>query len=124
MNKRTYEDVLRLLAVLKLSRMRGELDSCLQLSEAKGLSHLEFIRALLLTEEQGREESARHRRLAAAHMPVERTIDAFDFSFQKRYPLGGIREIAVARAIPAAGKEPPHGGRVKKVQQDIASPRR
>jgi DNA replication protein DnaC len=103
MNKRAYEDATRILSLLKLATVRNELDDCLKVAGAKGLSHLEFLRSLLLIEEKGREESSRRRRLASAHMPVERTIEAFDFTFQKTIKKARVVNLAECRWLENGG---------------------
>lgn len=103
MDNRTYDDAVRILSVLKLATMRRELDDCLKVAGAKGLSHLEFLRSLLLAEEKGREDSARQRRLASAHMPVERTIEAFDFTFQKSIKRSRLTNLAECRWLENGG---------------------
>lgn len=97
MSKRAYEDIIRIMSSLRLPTMKAELDSCLQLSEAKGLSHLECIRALFMAEKKGREESAQKRRLTAAHIPVKRTIDEFDFTFQKSIKKPRVTNLCECR---------------------------
>lgn len=93
----SYEQVMAALSSLKLSRMRGELDNSLRLAEAKGLSHLEFLRGLLAAEVKGREESSHRRKLSAAHFPIARTIEEFDFAFQKSVKKARIVNLAECR---------------------------
>ena len=102
MKEHTYEQVMGALASLKLATMRQELDANLRLAEAKGLSHLEFLRGVLSSEVKGRMESSRRRRLAAAHFPVNRTLEDFDFGFQKSVKKGKIVNLAECRWLESA----------------------
>ena len=96
MTAQVYEDVQEMLKALKLSTLRQELDECLRLAEAKSLSHLEFLRALFKAEMKGRKASSIRKRLSAAHFPVLKRIDEFDFTFQKSVKKARIINLADA----------------------------
>lgn len=93
----SYEQVMGALCALKLATMRGDLDNHLRLAESKGLSHLEFLRGLLAAEVRGREASSKRKKLAAAHFPVTRTVEEFDFAFQKSVKKSRIVNLAECR---------------------------
>ena len=98
----TYTDIHGMLKQLRLSSIRRELDTCLHLAEAKGLSHLEMLRAVLSTELRGREESSRTRRASAAHFPVKRTLEEFDFAFQSSVKQSRMTNCAECRWVEQA----------------------
>ena len=102
MNNGSYEQVMAALSVLKLATMRGELDTHLRLAESKGLSHLEFLRGLLATEVKGREASSKRKKLSAAHFPVTRAVEDFDFTFQKSVKRARIVNLAECRWLESA----------------------
>ena len=83
MNTQVYEEIPRAMKTLKLASMSRELDECLRVADAKGLSHIEFLRTLLRSELRGRDTSNKLRRLSHAHFPAQKTIEEFDFAFQK-----------------------------------------
>jgi DNA replication protein DnaC len=53
-----------------------------------------FLEQTLQVEAAGRAERARERRVRAAHLPVSKTLEAFDFTFQPTVPERLIRELA------------------------------
>ena len=53
-----------------------------------------FLQQTLEVEAAGRVERARERRVRAAHLPVSKTLEAFDFAFQPTIPERLIRELA------------------------------
>jgi DNA replication protein DnaC len=99
----SHEQILSAMKTLKLPSMRRELDECIRLAEAKGLSYLEFLRGLFGTEIRGREESSRRTRRAAAHFPVQKNLDDFDFSFQKSVKKARVINLAECRWVEHAG---------------------
>lgn len=82
MSNNTYEEVIEGLKQLKLSTIRTSLDNYLRLAESSSISHLDFFNGLIKEELKGREDSNYRRRLKAARLPVIKTLDEFDFSFQ------------------------------------------
>jgi DNA replication protein DnaC len=97
-----YTEIEVILKRLKLSSIRAELDNCLRLAEAKGLSHLEFLRAVLHSEMLGREQSSKKRRYSHARFPVDRTVEEFDFVFQKSIQKSRIVNLAECRWVEQA----------------------
>lgn len=97
-----YKEIEVMLKQLKLASIRAELDSCLHLAQAKGLSHLEFLRAVLGSEIQGRERSSQKKRYCAAHFPVKRSIEEFDFAFQKSIKKSRMVNLAECRWVEQA----------------------
>lgn len=53
-----------------------------------------FLQQALQVEAAGRVQRAQERRLRAAHLPVSKTLEAFDFPFQPTVPERLIRELA------------------------------
>jgi len=102
MSSRAYEDVIKMLTSMKLSTMRDDLDDCLRSASANELSHLEFLRNILTVEQKGRDESGLRRRLHSAHIPVARSIEEFDFSFQTSVKKARVVNLAECRWLGGA----------------------
>jgi len=103
MSKELHTQISTSCKQLRLGSIASELDSCLKLAQAKGLSHLEFLRMILQAELQGRETSSRRRRYKAARFPVQRKLDDFDFAFQSTIKKSRIVNLADCRWIENAG---------------------
>jgi len=67
---------------LKLRHVRHTLDAINEVALTEEPSYLDFLAYLVQQEIAGREATQKQRRLKAAHFPVWRTLDEFDFSFQ------------------------------------------
>ncbi|NLP42032.1 MAG: ATP-binding protein [Veillonellaceae bacterium] len=65
---------------LRLSGAANGLPALLRETEAKNLSHLDFLSALLKYELDHREETLIARRTKQAHFPQSKSIETFDFS--------------------------------------------
>lgn len=68
---------------LKLKHIRNSLDTINELALKEEPSYLDFLSYLVREEIGGREKTQRARRLKAAHFPTWRTLEEFDFSFQR-----------------------------------------
>jgi DNA replication protein DnaC len=60
------------------------------------------LRGLLATEVRGREASSRRKKLAAARFPVARTVEEFDFAFQKSVKKARVVNLAECRWLESA----------------------
>lgn len=68
---------------LNLSWGRDNLDQALESAAGRDLSYLEFLNGLLKAEMAAREEKAEQRRMKRADFPFIKTVDDFDFGFQR-----------------------------------------
>jgi DNA replication protein DnaC len=102
MSSQTYDEVIKLMTSLKLPTMKDQLDHCLRAADASELSHLEFLKTILIAEQKGRDESGFRRRLQSAHIPVPKTVEAFDFSFQTSIKKARIINLADCRWLGGA----------------------
>jgi len=59
-----------------------------------GLTYEDFLRRLLSLEIEGRKQAAQHNRRKAARLPVRKTLEEFDFSFQPSLNERHLRELA------------------------------
>jgi len=71
------------LRTLNLSWSRDNLDQVLDAAANQDLSHLEFLNSLLKAEMTAREGKAEQRRMKQADFPFVKTVDEFDFGFQR-----------------------------------------
>ena len=74
-----YETSIRLLKTLKLNGMVSKLDELINEAEHKKSSYLNFLHELTRTELEDRRLRRLKRNLSAAHFPVEKTLELFDF---------------------------------------------
>lgn len=89
------------LRALKLTGILDTLDARLAEARAGTLGHLEFLQVLLEDELARREAAAVSRRLRAARLPVEATLEGFDFSYNPKLPVAQIRDLARLEFIEA-----------------------
>ncbi len=75
-----YGQTKALLESLKLKGAAGKLDTLLQSAESERMSFAAFLHHTLEAEIADRAERRLKRNLAAAHLPVEKQIEQFDFS--------------------------------------------
>ena len=88
---KTYKDILELLQLLKLKGIVGSLDELIGEAEAQKYSYLSLLRALLQAEVAYRTERRFQRNMSAAHFPVPKNIESFEFGRVK-----GITKADVA----------------------------
>ena len=73
-----------LLKALRLTHLEKELPVLLEQARIHGLTYDAFLRRVFLTEIEARKQKAQDRRLRAARLPVRKSLEDFDFSFQAR----------------------------------------
>jgi DNA replication protein DnaC len=86
---------------LKLTGMLETLDARLAEARAGTLGHVEFLQTLCQDELARRDAAAVSRRLRAAHLPTQATLEGFDFSFNPKLPAAQIRDLARLEFIEA-----------------------
>lgn len=94
--KETLEASLR---SLRLSGMAGTLDVRLQEAAGNGLSHEEFLELVLQDEREVRKERLLARRSKAASFRDQKTLEDFDWSFNRSVKRAQIFELATCRFI-------------------------
>jgi len=74
----------------------------LRLSEAgeKNLSHREFLEIILEDERANRQSNRKKKTYAAAHFPIPKYMEDFDFTFQPELKKGTILNLATGSFIP------------------------
>lgn len=75
-----FDLTLNYLATLNLQGISGALEVLLEKAKAEKLSYLDFTHRLLHTELEDRKGRRLRRNLSAAHFPVEKSIEEFEFS--------------------------------------------
>ncbi len=83
-----------LLQALRLKHVEAGLPDLLEHARKTRLTYDTFLRQVLTLEIEGREQQAQQARLKAAHLPVRKTLDEFDFSFQPSLSERHLRELA------------------------------
>jgi DNA replication protein DnaC len=81
-----HERLLRDLQVLKLSRIAEVYQEILDEAARKNTSMLEVLGTLVAEEATLRSERALERRMRAARLPKQKTLEQYDFTFPKRIP--------------------------------------
>jgi DNA replication protein DnaC len=94
-----YDRIITGLKQLRLATLRQNLDACLDAARQQDMSHIEFMDSILTAELAGRETAAQARRQKAARFPVKRTLETFDFIFQKSLKKSRIANLADCRWI-------------------------
>jgi DNA replication protein DnaC len=83
-----------LLHALRLKHVEAGLPDLLEHARQTRLTYDAFLRQVLTLEIEGREQQTQQARLKAAHLPVRKTLDEFDFSFQPSLSERHLRELA------------------------------
>jgi DNA replication protein DnaC len=96
------ESLSRTLRLLRLSGMAESLDVRLQEATVNSLSHLEFLELILQDEEAVRKQRRIERRRKAARFREQRTLEDFDWTFNKSIKRTEIFELATCRFIQEA----------------------
>jgi len=91
---KVYKNILELLELLKLKGMIGCLDEVVAEAERHKLSYLSLLQALLQAEITYRAERRFQRNMAAAHFPVPKSLEIFEFGRVK-----GITKAEVAQLL-------------------------
>jgi DNA replication protein DnaC len=81
------------LETLKLRTIADRLDDNLKQAAAKQLSHLDFLQQIIEEELHAYSDRAVNRRIAHAHFPVLKTLDAFKWSFPKKINRQQIQHL-------------------------------
>lgn len=89
-----YQETLHLLDTLKLKGISGNLDQEINEAERGKLSYLNFLTRLLKAEVSHRTDRRLTRNLTAAHFPVEKSLDDFEYGRVK-----GIAQSDVANLM-------------------------
>lgn len=82
------------LQALRLKHVESGLPDLLEQARKTALTYEAFLRQVLTLEIEGRERQAQQARLKAARLPVRKTLDEFDFSFQPSLSERHLRELA------------------------------
>ena len=94
-----FEKVSQGLTRLKLPHLRVHLDDHLRLAQAKTLTYLEFLTGLIQEELNGREQANYQRRLKCAKLPIQKTLEGFDFDFQPSLAKGPLKQLKDCRWV-------------------------
>jgi len=83
-----------LLKAVHLTHLEKELPTLLEQARIHGLTYDAFLRRVLLTEIEARKQQAQDKRLRAARLPVRKSLEDFDFSFQPGLAPRQLWELA------------------------------
>lgn len=98
--KTTLRDrVLEHFAVLGIPITAEELDQILAAAEREGLSHLEAFDRALGEQAARRRERSIERRITMAHFPEQKTLEAFDWNFNKTIDRVQIEQLATGEFV-------------------------
>ncbi len=90
---KTYQNIVEILRTLKLKGILKSLDEIIGEAEAEKFSYLTLLHALLQTEITYRAERRYTRNLAAAHFPVPKTLNSFEFGRVKGITKADIAQL-------------------------------
>jgi DNA replication protein DnaC len=76
---KAYEKTMHLLNSLKLRGILSRLDEEINEAETRKVSYISFLHTLLQVEITDRRERRLRRNMTAAHFPVEKTVEGFEF---------------------------------------------
>jgi len=91
---KSYEHTLQLLDALKLRGIAGKLDEEINDAEGQKVSYLTFLNSLLKLEVADRRERKLKRNMSAAHFPILKGFDEFEFGRVK-----GITKTDVSQLL-------------------------
>jgi len=83
-----------LLKMLHLKYVEQQLANLMEEARLHSLTYDAFLRRVLSLEVEARKQTAHQSRRKAARLPVSKTLDAFDFSFQSSINERQVRELA------------------------------
>jgi DNA replication protein DnaC len=83
-----------LLKLLHFKYVENHLPDLLEQARLHSLTYEAFLRRVLTTEIEGRKATASHNREKAARLPVRKTLEEFDFSFQPALSSRLLWELA------------------------------
>lgn len=99
MDATRFEELSQGLRRLKLRRIREVLEDYNRLALTQQLSYLDFLAGLVQEEVHARDETQYCKRLKAARLPGQKTIEGFDFQFQTSISRQEVLELARLRFI-------------------------
>src|SRR5437660_10360761 len=83
-----------LLKTLHFKFVEPQLANLMEEARIHSLTYDAFLRRVLSLEVDARKHTAHENRRKAAHLPVSKTLDAFDFAFQPSINERQVRELA------------------------------
>ena len=99
MNNFTYERIHNNLQYLKLNTVEELLDNFLEIAVRDNKTTMEVLDYLFEQEKKHREAVAIERRMKSAVFPVKKTLEEFDFEFQKSIDKKIIEDLATLRFV-------------------------
>src|SRR5438093_7143821 len=88
----TMNEIPELLKTLHLKYVEPQLANLMEEARLHSLTSDAFLRRVLSLEVQARQQTAHQNRRKAAHLPVSKTLEAFDFAFQPSLNDRQVRE--------------------------------
>ena len=99
MNNFSYERLHNNLQYLKLNTIEELLDNFLETAARDNKTTMEVLDYLFEQEKKHREAVAIERRMKSAVFPVKKTLEEFDFEFQKSIDKNVIKDLATLRFV-------------------------
>jgi len=99
MNNFSYERLHKNLQYLKLNTIEELIDNSLEIAARDKMTTMEVLDYLFEQEKKHREAVAVERRMKSAVFPVKKTLEEFDFEFQKSIDKKVIEDLATLRFI-------------------------
>ena len=90
---KAYEQTVSLLGSLQLRGIAGRLDEEITDAESRKASYLTFLQALLQAEIADRRERRLRRNMSAAHFPVSKTLEGFEFGRVKGISKSEVSQL-------------------------------
>lgn len=90
---KAYERTMHLLNSLKLRGILSKLDEEINEAETRKVSYISFLNTLLQAEITDRRERRLRRNMAAAHFPVEKTVEGFEFGRVKGVTKSEVSQL-------------------------------
>jgi len=90
---KTYEHTVNLLGGLKLRGIVSRLDEEINDAESKKTSYLTFLQSLLQAEIADRTQRRLRRNMTAAHFPVQKTLEGFEFGRVKGITKSDVSQL-------------------------------
>jgi DNA replication protein DnaC len=90
---KVYEHTVNLLGSLKLRGIVSRLDEEINDAESKKTSYLTFLQSLLQAEIADRTERRLRRNMTAAHFPVQKTLEGFEFGRIKGITKSDVSQL-------------------------------
>jgi len=90
---KSYEHTLHLLNSLKLKGILSRVDEEINDAESQKVSYLSFLNSLLEAEIRDRAERRLKRNMTAAHFPIEKTLEGFEFGRVKGVTKSDISQL-------------------------------